>query len=199
MANVLDLRRRIRSVKSTRQITKAMKMIAAAKLRRAQERAISGRPYANMLASVIGSLMRHIDLYDPQTGDVRHPLLLAREEKQALLIVVSGDKGFAGGFNGNITKAAFRFIGEHGEEQIDIAPIGKKARDMFRRRYPLASFVEKQDQGEGNDPAADTDDRDPGEPLRRRRISAAASGKIRSKWRGIIPACWISPALTRWR
>jgi F-type H+-transporting ATPase subunit gamma len=162
MANVLDLRRRIRSVKSTRQITKAMKMIAAAKLRRAQERAISGRPYANMLASVIGSLMRHIDLYDPQTGDVRHPLLLAREEKQALLIVVSGDKGFAGGFNGNITKAAFRFIGEHGEEQIDIAPIGKKARDMFRRRYPLASFVDKQADGEANDLAADTDDRDPG-------------------------------------
>ena len=82
MANVLDLRRRIRSVKSTRQITKAMKMIAAAKLRRAQERAMSGRPYANMLASVIGSLMRHIDLYDPSTGDVRHPLLLAREEKE---------------------------------------------------------------------------------------------------------------------
>jgi F-type H+-transporting ATPase subunit gamma len=164
MANVLDLRRRIRSVKSTRQITKAMKMIAAAKLRRAQERAISGRPYANMLASVIGSLMRHIDLYDPQTGDVRHPLLLAREEKQALLIVVSGDKGFAGGFNGNITKAAFRFIGEHGEEQIDIAPIGKKARDMFRRRYPLASFVDKRGQDEGNDPAANTDDRDPGGP-----------------------------------
>ena len=78
MANVLDLRRRIRSVKSTRQITKAMKMIAAAKLRRAQERAMSGRPYANMLASVIGSLMRHIDLYDPSTGDVRHPLLLAQ-------------------------------------------------------------------------------------------------------------------------
>jgi F-type H+-transporting ATPase subunit gamma len=164
MANVLDLRRRIRSVKSTRQITKAMKMIAAAKLRRAQERAISGRPYANMLASVIGSLMRHIDMYDPQTGDVRHPLLLAREEKQAMLIVVSGDKGFAGGFNGNITKAAFRFIGEHGEEQIDIAPIGKKARDMFRRRYPLASFVDKRDQVGGNDPAADTDDRDPGGP-----------------------------------
>jgi len=162
MANVLDLRRRIRSVKSTRQITKAMKMIAAAKLRRAQERAISGRPYANMLASVIGSLMRHIDLYDPQTGDVRHPLLLAREEKQALLIVVSGDKGFAGGFNGNITKAAFRFIAEHGEEQIDIAPIGKKARDMFRRRYPLASFVDKQADDQANDLAADTDDRDPG-------------------------------------
>jgi F-type H+-transporting ATPase subunit gamma len=109
MANVLDLRRRIRSVKSTRQITKAMKMIAAAKLRRAQERAISARPYANMLASVIGSLMRHIDLYDPVTGDVRHPLLLAREEKAALLIVVSGDKGFAGGFNGKHHQGSFPF------------------------------------------------------------------------------------------
>jgi F-type H+-transporting ATPase subunit gamma len=163
MASILDLRRRIRSVKSTRQITKAMKMIAAAKLRRAQERAISGRPYANMLASVIGSLMRHIDLYDPQTGDVRHPLLLAREEKEALLIVVSGDKGFAGGFNGNITKAAFRFISEHSEEQIDIAPIGRKGRDLFRRRYGMATFVEKQgSQDKANDPAADTDDRDPG-------------------------------------
>jgi F-type H+-transporting ATPase subunit gamma len=165
MPSILDLRRRIRSVKSTRQITKAMKMIAAAKLRRAQERAISGRPYANMLASVIGSLMRHIELYDPQTGDVRHPLLLAREEKEALLIVVSGDKGFAGGFNGNITKAAFRFISEHGEEQIDIAPIGRKGRDLFRRRYGVATFVEKQDsQDKANDPAADTDDRDPGAP-----------------------------------
>jgi F-type H+-transporting ATPase subunit gamma len=161
MPSILDLRRRIRSVKSTRQITKAMKMIAAAKLRRAQERAMSGRPYANMLASVIGSLMRHIDLYDPETGDVRHPLLLAREEKQSLVIVVSGDKGFAGGFNTNITKAAFRFITEHSEEEIDIAAIGKKGRDLFRRRYPIAEFVEKE--AGPNDPALNTGDRDPGE------------------------------------
>jgi F-type H+-transporting ATPase subunit gamma len=143
MPNVLDLRRRIRSVKSTRQITKAMKMIAAAKLRRAQERAVSGRPYATMLANVIGSLMRHIELYDPLTGDVRHPLLLAREEKRAMLIVVSGDKGFAGGFNGNITKAAFRFLSDHNQEEIDIATIGRKGRDLFRRRYGIAEFVEE--------------------------------------------------------
>jgi F-type H+-transporting ATPase subunit gamma len=174
MASVLDLKRRIRSVKSTRQITKAMKMIAAAKLRRAQERAISGRPYANMLASVIGSLMRHIELYDPSTGDVRHPLLLTREEKEALLIVVSGDKGFAGGFNGNIIKAAFRFINEHGEEQLDIAPIGRKGRDLFRRRYGMATFVEDEDGPmDPNDPAAHIGDRDSGAPppqpeLRRR-------------------------------
>jgi F-type H+-transporting ATPase subunit gamma len=160
MANVLDLRRRIRSVKSTRQITKAMKMIAAAKLRRAQERAISARPYANMLASVIGSLMRHIDLYDPVTGDVRHPLLLGREEKQAMLIVVSGDKGFAGGFNANITKAAFRFISDKGEEPIDIAAIGRKGRDLFRRRYGIAEFVDKND---GAKEAVEPEDREPGD------------------------------------
>src|ERR1700723_3147060 len=166
MASILDLKRRIRSVKSTRQITKAMKMIAAAKLRRAQERAMSGRPYANMLASVIGSLIRHMELYDPQTGDVRHPLLLAREEKQVLLIVVSGDKGFAGGFNGNIAKAAFRYISEHGDEQIDIAAIGRKARDLFRRRYGVATFVDQRGSQEGApDPAAETGDRDPGEAL----------------------------------
>src|ERR1700722_4783697 len=157
MPSILDLRRRIRSVKSTRQITKAMKMIAAAKLRRGQGRGMSGRPYGNMLASVIGSLMRHIELYDPKTGDVRHPLLLAREEKQALVIVVSGDKGFAGGFNTNITKAAFRFISDHSEEEIDIAAIGRKGRDLFRRRYPAAEFVDKEPgRAEGNDPAAPT-------------------------------------------
>ncbi len=162
MANVLDLRRRIRSVKSTRQITKAMKMIAAAKLRRAQERAVSSRPYANMLASVIGSLMRHVDLYDPTTGDLRHPLLLAREEKQALLIVVSGDKGFAGAFNGNITKAAFRFLSDNGEEDIDIAAIGRKGRDLFRRRYGVAAFVDRKTDGAPVE--EEPGERDPGQP-----------------------------------
>src|ERR1700760_2619242 len=108
MANVLDLRRRIRSVKNTRQITKAMKMVSAAKLRRAQERAITSRPYAQMMTSVILSLLRRIDIYDPKTGEPRHPLLVPREEKNVLLVVVSGDKGFAGAFNSNIAKAAFR-------------------------------------------------------------------------------------------
>ena len=74
MANVLDLRRRIRSVKNTRQITKAMKMVSAAKLRRAQERAVASRPYSAMLASVLESLKRRIDIYDPETGDAKHPL-----------------------------------------------------------------------------------------------------------------------------
>ena len=84
-----------------------------------------------------------VDVFDPSTGEVRHPLLLSREEKTVMLIVVSGDKGFAGGFNGNITKAAFRFLNEHSQQKIDIAPIGKKGRDLFRRRYGVAEFIEE--------------------------------------------------------
>jgi F-type H+-transporting ATPase subunit gamma len=144
MANVLDLKRRIRSVKNTRQITKAMKMVSAAKLRRAQERAVTARPYAQMMASVIQSLMRRIDVYNPETGEVRHPLLAPREEKNVLLIVVSGDKGFAGAFNSNIIKAAMRFITAQNGEQgrnVDIETIGRKARDLFRRRYPAAKVT----------------------------------------------------------
>ncbi len=153
MANVLDLKRRIRSVKNTRQITKAMKMVSAAKLRRAQERAVTARPYAQMMASVIRSLMRRIDVYNPETGEVRHPLLVPREEKNVLLIVVSGDKGFAGAFNSNITKAAVRFIAAQNGEQgrnVDIETIGRKARDLFRRRYPAAK-VTNESQADGQE------------------------------------------------
>jgi F-type H+-transporting ATPase subunit gamma len=132
-------------VKNTRQITKAMKMVSAAKLRRAQERAVAARPYATMMASVIRSLMRRIDVYNPETGEVRHPLLVPREEKKVLLIVVSGDKGFAGAFNSNITKAALRFIAtQNGERNlnVDIETIGRKARDFFRRRYAAARVTQ---------------------------------------------------------
>ncbi|MGB6133322.1 MAG: FoF1 ATP synthase subunit gamma [Acidobacteriaceae bacterium] len=142
MANVLDLRRRIRSVRNTRQITKAMKMVSAAKLRRAQERAVAARPYASMLASVLESLKRRAEIYDPETGEVRNPLLLTRPEKRILLVVVSGDKGFAGAFNTNIFKAAANFILENDDKEIDIEAIGRKGRDLFRRRYPAAQFVE---------------------------------------------------------
>jgi F-type H+-transporting ATPase subunit gamma len=143
MASILDLRRRIRSVKNTRQITKAMKMISAAKLRRAQERALASRPYARMMAAVIQSLMRRIDAYDPETGEVRHPMLVAREEKNVLMVVVSGDKGFAGAFNNNITKATFKFLDARGDLNVDLEPIGKKARDTFRRRYPEAKVEDE--------------------------------------------------------
>jgi|SRR5579862_3556412 len=143
MASILDLRRRIRSVKSTRQITRAMKMIAAARLRRAQDRAVNSRPYAAMLASVLDSLKRRIEVYDPDTGELRHPLLQTREEKRVLGVVVSGDKGFAGAFNANIIKATLQYIDHNHEKQIDIEAIGRKGRDLFRRRYPTAKFAEQ--------------------------------------------------------
>ena len=144
MANVLDLRRRIRSVKNTRQITKAMKMVSAAKLRRAQERALAARPYARMIVSVLESLRRRVDLFDDKSGNVSSLLFLTRPEKRVLLLVVSGDKGFAGAFNANILKTAYQFIAGNPDKEIDIEAIGRKGRDQLRRRYPTASYTEEQ-------------------------------------------------------
>src|SRR5881394_2222410 len=135
MANVLDIRRRIRSVTNTRQITKAMKMVSAAKLRRAQERALAGRPYAQMLTNVLQSLVRRVQVISPETGEVRHPLLARRKEKNILLLVVSGDKGLAGAFSANIMKAAGKFLSAKQGKNIDIEAVGRKGRDYFRRRY----------------------------------------------------------------
>src|SRR6204780_3243751 len=146
MANVLDLKRRIRSVKNTRQITKAMKMVSAAKLRRAQERAISARPYAKMITSVLESLTRRIDRFDPETGDLIHPLFAIREEKRVLLVVISGDKGFAGGVNANILKTAFQFISGNTDKEIDVEAVGRKGRDQMRRHYPAAIYNEQTDE-----------------------------------------------------
>ena len=147
MANVLDLRRRIRSVKNTRQITKAMKMVSAAKLRRAQERAMQARPYAQMLTNVLESLVRRTDLFNESTGDIMHPLLVEREEKNVLVLVVAGDKGFAGGFNSNIGKAAQRFIDERRAQgqNIDLEPIGKKAVGFYKKRFPAANYEHKEE------------------------------------------------------
>ena len=147
MANVLDLRRRIRSVKNTRQITRAMKMVSAAKLRRAQEHALQARPYAQMLATVLESLVRRTDLYNEQTGEIVHPLLVEREEKNVLVLVIAGDKGFAGGFNSNISKAAQRFIDERRAvgQNIDLEPVGKKAIGFYKKRYPAAQYEHKEE------------------------------------------------------
>jgi F-type H+-transporting ATPase subunit gamma len=141
MANVLDLRRRIRSVKNTRQITKAMKMVSAAKLRRAQERALQARPYARMLTNVLESLVRRTDLFDG-SGNIMHPLLVEREEKNVLVLVIAGDKGFAGGFNSNIGKAAQKFIDGHRAkgDNVDLEPIGKKAIGLYKKKYPAAVY-----------------------------------------------------------
>jgi F-type H+-transporting ATPase subunit gamma len=139
MPNILDIRRRIRSVVNTRQITKAMKVVSAAKLRRAQERALAARPYAQMLTNVLKSLVARAEIYDPETGEPKHPLLAQRPEKNILLIVVTGDKGLAGAFSANITKAATRFLESKEGKNVDIEAIGRKGRDFLRRRYPAAA------------------------------------------------------------
>ena len=138
MPNILDIRRRIRSVTNTRQITKAMKMVSAAKLRRTQERALAARPYAQMLTNVLKSLVSRAELFDPKTGEPRHPLLARRPEQNVLLIVVTGDKGLAGAFNTNILKAAMRFITSKADKNLEIDTIGRKGRDFLRRRYRTA-------------------------------------------------------------
>ena len=138
MPNILDIRRRIRSVTNTRQITKAMKMVSAAKLRRTQERALAARPYAQMLTNVLKSLVSRAEIYDPETGEPRHPLLARRPEKNVLLIVVTGDKGLAGAFNTNILKAAMRFIATKADKNLELETIGRKGRDFLRRRYRTA-------------------------------------------------------------
>jgi F-type H+-transporting ATPase subunit gamma len=144
MPSALDLRRRIRSVKSTRQITKAMKMVSAAKLRRAQERAISARPFARMLTNVMRSLATRTETLDPRTDQPRHPLLARREEKNILLVVITGDKGLAGAFNTNVLKAGHRFVETRPGQNVDLVVVGRKGRDFLRRRYPVAPEGEGQ-------------------------------------------------------
>jgi F-type H+-transporting ATPase subunit gamma len=142
MPNVLDIRRRIRSVKSTRQITKAMKMVSAAKLRRAQERALAARPYGQMLTNVLKSLVKRADVIDEDTGQAKHPLLETRPEQSIVLVVVTGDRGLAGGFNSNLLKAAQRFLDSKSGINVDVECVGRKGRDYFRRRYPAQSAKE---------------------------------------------------------
>src|SRR5512140_2438864 len=144
MANVLDIKRRIRSVRNTRQITQAMKMISAARLRKAQDRALSARPYGQMLVNVLKSLVSRAEIYDSQTGQAKHPLLARRPEKTALVIVVTGDRGLAGAFNANITKAAMRFLESKPDINVDIEAVGRKGRDVLRRRFPVAEKGQEQ-------------------------------------------------------
>ncbi len=113
-------------------------MISAARLRKAQDRALAARPYAQMLTNVLKSLVTRAEIYDPQTGEPRHPLLMKREEKNILLIVVTADKGLAGAFSANILKAAMRFFETKKDKNVAIGAVGRKARDFFRRRFPQA-------------------------------------------------------------
>src|SRR5215210_2865872 len=128
MANLLDLRRRIKSVKNTQQITKAMKMLSAVNLRRAQERVTNARPFARKMTEVLTELAAHTD------ESYHHPLLDARGDQRYLLVLVTADKGLAGAFNANLIKAAQAFIREHEGKTIEILAVGRKGRDFFRRR-----------------------------------------------------------------
>ncbi len=132
MPSLIDIRRRIRSVKNTQQITKAMKMVSAAKLRRAQERAIAARPYSKMLQQVLANVA---EAASQGSQDEEQPLLAVRPEKRILMVVITADGGLAGGFNANLLKLAQKFFDEHKDAaEISIEVIGKKGRDYWRKR-----------------------------------------------------------------
>jgi len=131
MPSLIDIRRRIRSVKNTQQITKAMKMVSAAKLRRAQDRVISARPYGSMLRKMLGNVASAV-AGDEDAG--KNPLLAQRPEQRILLVLVTSDKGLAGAFNTNLIKAAQRFTAEHKDASVEMVLIGRKGRDFFRKR-----------------------------------------------------------------
>ena len=135
MPSLIDIRRRIRSVKNTQQITKAMKMVSAAKLRRAQERVVAARPYGAMLHRVLSNVAAAA-AGNEEIGD--SPLLKERPENRIQLILFTSDRGLAGAFNGNLLKATQRFIADHPNARIELELVGRKGRDFFRRRsYPI--------------------------------------------------------------
>ena len=128
MPTLIDFRRRIRSVKNTRQITRAMKFVAAAKLRRAQERVFAARPYARGMIRVLRSAAARIE-------NPSHPLLARRPEERVLALVLTGDKGLCGAFNTNVLRRAIEFLRERQERQkLEVVPVGKKGRDALRKR-----------------------------------------------------------------
>jgi F-type H+-transporting ATPase subunit gamma len=128
MPTLLDFRRRIRSVKNTQQITRAMKFIAAARLRRAQETAISLRPYAGGIREVLRSAMSRIE--NPE----QFPMLAQRPEEKVLVLVTSGERGLCGAFNANVLRRAFEFLREKSDKSVEVITIAKKGRDAFRKR-----------------------------------------------------------------
>jgi F-type H+-transporting ATPase subunit gamma len=149
MPNLLDIRRRIRSVKNTQQLTKAMKTVSAAKLRRAQERVFSARPYAAQLKRVLANLTARIE-------NVSHPLLEIRSEERILLVVITADRGLCGAFNTNILRAASTFLREHAGKKVILAMVGRKGRDFFRRRgipigFEFVNIFSKLDYGHARD------------------------------------------------
>lgn len=127
MPNVLDLRRRIRSVKNTQQITRAMKMVAAARLRRAQQSVLNARPYSKQMRTFLSSLAARVE-------DRSHPLLAERPLRRVLLVLVTADRGLCGAFNSNLLRAAQRYLDEHSGQEVQMIAAGRKGRDFFRKR-----------------------------------------------------------------
>lgn len=128
MPSLLDMRRRIKSVKNTQQITKAMKMVAAAKLKRAQDRVTASRPFAGKMSDVLGALSAKV------AGEFSHPLLDERGDSKYLVVLISADKGLAGAFNANVIKATQAFLKENDGKVDAMIPVGRKGRDFFKRR-----------------------------------------------------------------
>ncbi len=131
MPNLLDIRRRIKSVKNTQQITKAMKMVSAAKLKRAQDRVVTARPFANKMTEVLSELAKRTD------EDFHHPLLDLRGDERYLLVLITADKGLCGAFNTNLVKAAQVFLKQNAGKKIEILAIGRKGRDFFKNRHAV--------------------------------------------------------------
>jgi F-type H+-transporting ATPase subunit gamma len=127
MANIRDIRRRIRSAKNIQQITRAMKFVSAARLRKAQDRVIAARPYARQMLAVLNSLATRV----PEQS---HPLLARRGDKNIELVVVSADRGLCGAYNTNILRQALEFLSTHEDRHVELNILGKRARDFFRRR-----------------------------------------------------------------
>jgi F-type H+-transporting ATPase subunit gamma len=134
MPSLIDIRRRIRSVKNTQQITRAMKMVSAAKLRRAQEKVVAARPYTRLLDHVLSDLAAAAQ-GDPDVGS--NPLLAQREEKRIELLFFTSDKGLAGAFNSNLIKASLRFYADHPDAQISLVLLGRKGRDFYKKRNSI--------------------------------------------------------------
>ncbi len=129
MPTLIDFRRRIRSVKNTQQITRAMKFIAAARLRKAQEGVTAARPYAREILRVLRSAVARME--DPAT----HPLLERRPEEKILVVLLTGDRGLAGPFNANVIRHALHFLRDHASQKIHVLAVGRKGRDVLRKRH----------------------------------------------------------------
>ncbi|MGI8786708.1 MAG: ATP synthase F1 subunit gamma [Pyrinomonadaceae bacterium] len=135
MASLLDMRRRIKSVKNTQQITKAMKMVAAAKLKRAQDRVTAARPFAKKMSEILGNLSANVG------DEFQSPLMTVRGDEKYLIVLVSADKGLCGGFNTNLMKATQNFLRANAGKSAEMIPVGRKGRDFFKRRE--MTFVEE--------------------------------------------------------